>query len=308
MVRRMPSLICEIVVVDAKEVIFYRELARRVEKIDDAFFVPSNRSDYEVLQRIQSETKARQAQTSFIAAKPSRSNPYDIGRIKVLLPSAAQTKLVSWADVLSTKINSQHWWHHRQILVDPVKSPGQTIFNLTSISHADFVITAVCKLKFPNKRKMVVSPGAALTASRLPFPFFIIEVAIMQTRKEVLERVQPYVEGSGGHLKILAVLELHRTPNGEYRVLLSIWRIGKHPDQTTDDSRGFGITENALWSAVEVYPQQAEGYLRIWMKDVMTSEDAVGADDTSVDIELRTLHVPARIAVEFQLRDDDRNE
>lgn len=101
-----------------------RKLARPVEQIGDVFLVPSSRSDYAVLQRIQSDTEAREAQISFIAAPSSPTNIYGTGRTKVLLLSAAQRKLVSWAEVVSTKINAQHWWHYRQITVDLVRSPG----------------------------------------------------------------------------------------------------------------------------------------------------------------------------------------
>lgn len=174
--------------------------------------------------------------------------------------------------------------------------------------YADFSFTADCHLEFSDKRKLIVSPGAALSASGLNFPFFVLEVAIMQTRKEVQEKVQRYLEGSGGHLKTLALLELLRTPTNGYRVLLSIWRIKKNLYQTADGSMAHQMTKGVLWNAVEVYPRQARGYLRIWMKDVLTAGDAVDAEDESVDIEFKTLHVLARVAVELQLLDDDRNE
>lgn len=115
---------CGIIVVDANRVVFCRKLARPVEQIGDVFLVPSSRSDYAVLQRMQSDTRARQAQISFIAAPSSPTNIYGVGRVKVLLLSAAQKKLGSWAEVVSTKINAQHWWHHGQISVDLLKSPG----------------------------------------------------------------------------------------------------------------------------------------------------------------------------------------
>lgn len=130
---------------------------------------------------------------------------------------------------------------------------------------------------------------------------------MQKTRKEVHEKVRLYMEGSRGHLKTVAVLELLRTPTNGYRVLVSIWRIKKNIDHKADGSMAVRMSRYMLWDAVEVYPWQERGYLRIWMKDALTTGDTVDVGDESVDIDFKTLHVLARVAVELQLQDDDRN-
>lgn len=102
------------------------------------------------------------------------------------------------------------------------------------------------------------------------------------------------------------MLELRRTPTHGYRVHLSIGRIENNLDLAADDIEAIRTTENVVWNGVEVYPREPKGYLRIWTKRRF-DEDAVDADDESIGIELKTLHVPARSAVEFHIR-VDRNK
>ncbi|MCJ1468822.1 hypothetical protein MMC07_007452 [Pseudocyphellaria aurata] len=284
-----------------------RALALSVEQIGDAFFVATSRANFEVLQRIQYDTWGREAQISYLAEKASLSNPWGVGRVKILLPSAAQRILASWAEIVSTKINAQSWWHHREVWVDAVKRPGQIICNVINILYAH-PLAAECKLEFSDGENLVVSPSAALTAPGLKFPFFVLEVATMQTRKDVLEKVHLYLNGCRGSLKTLAVLELERTTAKGYRVLLSVWRINKNHDRTTHSSPAGRMTKKLLCNAVEVYPQRSKGCIRIWMKDILTTEEALDADNESVDIELKTLHVPARIAAESQSCEDAKSE
>ena len=151
-----------------------------------------------------------------------------------------------------------------------------------------------------------VFPDAALAFEDEMEPFFVLEAFISQTRDAMLEKARRYVQGSKGHVKILAMVELRKNPD-DYNVLLTIWRIKR--GDSPDDMGNYCMDKDVICSDEEVYPSKSTGSFTISLQDILPDSAMVDVpqDRCSVEIPFSTLHAPSQRGVTSQKKLDIKN-
>ena len=117
-------------------------------------------------------------------------------------------------------------------------------------------------------------PGARL-------PFLVIEAAVSQTDRSLRTKAHHWIQGNGGHLKILCLLQLRRATGPEgYRAVVTIIRPRKVPEPTAENPKHFRVDENHVFHEVEVFPTIPTGTFDVTLEDVLPKDAILDATMT----------------------------
>lgn len=182
---------------------------------------------------------------------------------------------------------------------------------LTSIlAHLDCQITIPVKHNghTPELKEDTIKTNASLSILDWERSFFILEAAVSRTREHLLSRAKKYKYGNKGHIKILALLELRADCQGQYRVLVTIWRLKKVATPTAENAHSFRNSCDILYDLLEVFPRKPKELLRITLRDLVNGNppryNKYQEVDKFIDIPLATLRDIGKRAVEAKIKED----
>lgn len=133
-----------------------------------------------------------------------------------------------------------------------------------------------------------------------------------RTREDLLRKANWYKNRTKSLLKILAMLELRADSQNQYHVFLTIWRLNKTATPTRENRQSYRMSWDILHDSVEVFPQKAQGVLRIALRDLVGVEgpgpNKYEQVDGFMNISFVTLHNIGEKAVEAKVEEDERRK
>ncbi|KAL8910109.1 MAG: hypothetical protein Q9171_004570 [Xanthocarpia ochracea] len=143
------------------------------------------------------------------------------------------------------------------------------------------------------KRAIFAEPGSSLYVPGARFPFLVIEAAVSQTDRSLRTKAHHWIQGNGGHLKILCLLQLRRTNGPEgYHAVVTIIRPRKVTEPTAKNPEHFCVEANHIFHEVEVFPTIPTGIFDMTLEDVLPKNAILDAStsDKHVTISLEIFY------------------
>ncbi|KAL8968550.1 MAG: hypothetical protein Q9197_004819 [Variospora fuerteventurae] len=219
-------------------------------------YVLATHSDLRIVKILQHRTEADQADIRLTKIKtPSHPRPQTC--IAVSMPHRCHEALTRIPPNLVIAMLNGKQWKYQGNLIE-YEDNGQSR----------------CKLKFgPHApiRTKKAEPDGSIYVPNARLPFMIFEVRFTQTKEELMQKVQDWVQGCNRHIKIICAFHIDRDrATGDCHVLMDVIRPIAINTGTTATS--YRMQSEYVIRGVEIYPSRSSATFDIDLADVFRKE------------------------------------
>ncbi|KAL8917484.1 MAG: hypothetical protein Q9208_007929 [Pyrenodesmia sp. 3 TL-2023] len=246
-----------------------RSLAYPVYQVNErSFFIPATRSDYRNLCSHIDKTDARSTTIKFLksAQLPDRSKT--ISGIAVTMPKVGHEILKSLAILVESEVKDAKWEYQ-----------GQQV-RISKTGEADRVLVRRDKKWTQQPDESYVIPGSE-------YPFLVVEAVDSQGDKDLRKKLHGWAQGTKTRCKIIVVLEMEKTTQDDYRVVMSIIKNRKVPCPRPNYPQGFRVESEYECDRVEISSPACQGSFNISPAEVCPEEWELDAVTRA-----RVIHIP----------------